>query len=166
MLKNNTEIIHKIIRYTPDTEALCINVEIAAGSIVDNNFVSDGRGLIKHRIVNMPDRDMQQADTLTVDAAGQITLSRMPIDNNPIEIEGTAQNHTSGQVVTCAGYSEGDLVTVKYYYNEPGRNWFDEQALFVKEDHAKYAGMNDHDYNSNRIWYVLLEMGLMSGSIV
>ncbi len=166
MLKNNIEVTHKIIRYTPDTEAMSINVEIAAGSIVDSKFVSDGRGLIKHRIANEAERAVRKTESLTVDAGGKIEFSLMPIDGNPIEIDGTAQDHASGQSVDCTGHAEGDVVAVAYYYTVAGRNWFDEQAAFVKEDHAKYAGMNDHDYNSNRIWDILLEMGLMTGEIV
>ena len=167
MLKNtNVEIAHKIIRYIPDTEKCVIDIKIATGSIIEGAFISDGRGLVKHRIANIPDKAVRQVDTLTVDAAGQATLSVMPIDNNPIEVNGVSQDHTTGQLVTCEGAVEGNTVTVAYYYNVPGRDWFNEQAIFVKEDHAEYEGLNDYQYNSKRLWSVLVEMGLVTGDII
>ena len=166
MLKNSTEITHKIIRYTPDTEAMTINVEIATGSIVDNKFVSDGRDLIKHRISNVLNKAIRKTESLTVDASGKITLSLMPIDGNPIEIDGTPQDHISGESVDCAGYSEGDIVAVAYYYTVTGRDWFNEVAAFRQVDHPEYIGMTDYEYNSARLWAILLEMGLVSGEIV
>lgn len=166
MLKNNIEIIYKIIKFTPDTEKRRIDVEIATGKDVDGNFVSDGRDYLKFAIVNMPDKSIYNLEALTVNAAGQVLLSFMPIDDNQIQIDGIAQDHDNGQFAICANNSENDNVEVGYYHTVSGRNWFDEQAVFVKEDNLKYAGMNDYEYNSNRIWDVLLEMGLMSGNIV
>ena len=167
MLKNSgVDIVYKIVRYTPDTAKMSIDVEIETGSNVDGAFVSDGRGLVKHRIENIPDRAVQQTDDRVVDAAGQITLSRMPIDNNPLEVESVVQDHVSGQVVTCSGYSENDPVTVKYYYNKPGHDWFKRAAEYRQVDHPECIGMNDYEYNSYRIWSILVEMGLMAGAIV
>ena len=167
MLKNaGIDIVYKIVRYMPDTEKMRIDVEIATGSKVNDVFVSDGRGLVKHCIKNILDRATQQSDTLVVDAAGQVELSRMPIDNNPIDINGTVQDHTSGQSVICDGYSENDTITIKYYCNEPGRDWFNEAAAYRQVDHPECIGMNDYEYNSHRIWSILVEMGLMSGEIV
>lgn len=167
MLKNaGVEIVYKIVRFTPDTEKMQIDVEIATGSKIGGAFISDGRGLVKHCIGNIPDRSVRQSDTLAVDAAGQVTLSRMPLDNNPIELDGVVQDHASGQTVACNGYLEDDSVIVKYYYMEPGRKWFDEVAAFRQVDHPECIGMNDYEYNSHRIWSVLVEMGLVSGEIV
>ena len=164
MLKNiNVEVVYKIIRYTPDTEIMQISVEIAAGREVDGIFVPDGRSSIKHHIRNTPDKMIQQTDICIVDAAGQVELSRMPIDNNPIDIDGAVQDHASGRAVACSEYSENDSVTVKYYYNEPGRDWFNEAAAFRQVDHPEYIGMNDYEYNSARLWAILLEMGLVKG---
>ena len=166
MLKNNTEITHKIIRYTPDTEAMAINVEIATGSIIDNKFVTDGRDLIERRIANEPERAVRKTESLTVDASGKITLSIMPMDGNPIEIDGAAQDHISGQSIDCANYSENDIVEVAYYHIITGRDWFNEVAAFRQVDHPEYIGMNDYEYNSARLWAILLEMGLVGGVIV
>lgn len=167
MLKNaGVDINYKVIRYTPDTEKKIIEVEIASGNNVNGVFVSDERGLIKHYIKNIPERAIQQIDTLIIDAAGQVTLSCMPLNNNQIEIDGVTQDHVAGPVVTCTGYSENDSVTVKYYYNEPGRNWFNEAAAFRQVDHPECIGMDDYEYNSHRIWSILVAMGLMSGEVV
>ncbi len=167
MLKNTgVELIHSIERYTPDAKNKFISVEIATGSIIDEVFVSDGRGLIKHRIANEPDQTLQKTDQLIIDAVGQVTLSRVPIDNNQIEVNGAAQDHVSGQLVDCNGFIEGDEVAVSYYYFHQGRQWFDENAAFVADDHAEYAGLNDYEYNSKRLWSILLEMDLVNGAIV
>lgn len=166
MLENTEKIRYSIERFTPDVVAETINIEIVSGSMIEGKFVSDGRALIKRSIRNIQSQDRMQVDTLIVDAAGQVLLTRVPVDNNQIDINGQIIDHETGQTVNCDGYSEGDQVFIKYYYSKPGRNWFDEQALFVKEDHAKYKDMNDSDYNSNRIWDVLLEMGLVSGVVV
>jgi len=166
MLKINAEITHKIIRYTPDTEKNTINVEVATGAEIDGVFTSDGRDLIKHTIKNIPDRQLRQVDILTVDAFGQVTLPRMPVDNNPIEIDGAAQDHITGQVIACVNNSEGDSITTTYYYAVAGRDWFNEAAAFRQVDHPECTGMNDYEYNSRRIWSILLEMGLVSGDIV
>lgn len=166
MLKNNIEITHKIIRYTPDIEAMAINVEIATGNIVDGKFVTDRRELIKHRIVNEPERAVRKTESLTVDVNGKIEISLMSIDGNPIEIDGTTQDHVSGQSIDCAGYHEGDMVSVAYYYIVTGRDWFNEAAAYRQVDHPECIGMNDYEYNSHRIWSILMEMGLVSGDIV
>ena len=128
--------------------------------------LSDGRGLVKHCIANIPDRAIRQVDTLTVDAAGQVTLAITPIDNNPIDISGTTQDHAAGQIVNCIDNIEGDSVSVAYYYNEPGRDWFNEAAAFRQVDHPEYIGMNDYEYNSARLWSILLGMGLVTGEVV
>ena len=93
-------------------------------------------------------------------------LGLMPIDSNPIEIEGAAQDHTSGQVVTCNGYAENDSVVVKYYHTEPGHDWFNETAAFRQVDHPECIGMNDYEYNSYRIWSTLIAMGCVTGEII
>ena len=164
MLKNsNVEVVYSILRYTPDVGALSIKVEIATGSIVDGKFVSDGRELIKHSITNIADKSTQKIEPLTVNASGQVTLSLIPIDNNPIEVNGIAQAYPTGQIVECSGYSENDIVEISYYHTVAGRNWFDEAASFVKEDHPEYAGLTDYQYNAKRLWSILIEMGLVSG---
>lgn len=167
MLKNsNVEVVYQIERYTPDIKTNTIKVEIAIGSLIDNNFVSDNRGLIYHTISNVPEKTIQKVESLTVNFLGQVILSEMPIDNNPIEVGGSTQDHTSGQTVICDEYSENDQVTIKYYYNEPGRDWFAEAAAFRQVDHPECIGMSDYEYNSHRLWSVLVEMGLISGTIV
>lgn len=167
MLKNtNVEVVYSIERYTPDAKNKFIDVEIATGRIINEAFISDGRGLITHRIANIPERTVRQTDTLLVDAAGQVTLSRMPIDNNLIEIDTVTQDHTGGQSVACMGYSENDPVVVKYYYNIAGRDWFKEAANFRQVNHPECIGMNDHEYNSYRLWSILVEMGLVSGEMI
>ena len=165
MLTNSNVLVYSIIRYTPDTETSSIKVEIATGSIADGKFVSDGRGLIKHSIPNITDKTIQKMESLTVNASGQVSLTLSPIDNNPIEVNGVAQEHDTGQLVSCTGYSENDVVELTYYYIETGRAWFDEAASFIKEDHPEYAGLNDYQYNSKRLWSILTEMGLVSGEI-
>ena len=164
--KSNIEVVYQIERYTPDIKTKTIKIEIVTGSLVDGIFVSDGRGLLYHNISNIPDMTIQKIESLTVDVSGHVTLSTMPIDNNPIEVEGIIQDHTSGQTVICDGYSENDTITVKYYYNELGRDWFNEAAAFRQEDHSECIGMNDYEYNSYRIWSMLIDMGLMSGEII
>ena len=167
MLKNvNVEVVHSIERYAVDVKNKFIDIEIATGAIVEGKFISDKRSLIKHNIKNIPDKQLQQIDTLTVDANGQVTLSLMPIDSNPIELDGVAQDHITGQLVACAEYSEGDVVTVKYYHNKQGRNWFNEAAEYRQVDHPECIGMNDYEYNSHRVWSVLTEMGLVTGDII
>lgn len=167
MLKNsNVEIVYQIERYIPDIKTLSIKVEIATGSIIDGNFVSDCRGLIKHIISNIKDRNVQKSESLIVDSNGQVTLSEIPLPNNDIEVGGISQPHTTGQIVICSGYSENDIVEVAYYYTQLGRDWFNEATSFVADDHAEYAGLNDYAYNSKRLWSILLEMGLVNGAIV
>lgn len=166
MIKNITELVYSIERYTVDAKNKFISVEIATGTIVDETFIADRRGLINHRIADMSDKTTQQTDILTVDAVGQVMLSRTPIDNNPIELNGVPQDHISGQLITCSEYAGGDEVTVAYYYNEQGRAWFSEATAFVAGDHPEYTGMNDYEYNSARLWAMLLEMGLVSGVII
>ncbi len=167
MLKNtNVEVVHSIERYAVDVENKFIDIEIATGAIVDGEFISDKRSLIKHSIKNIQNKQLQQVDTLTVNATGQVMLSLMPIDNNPIEIGGVAQDHIAGQLVVCAEYSEGDAVTVKYYHNKPGRNWFNEVVEYRQVDHPECIGMNDYEYNSYRVWSILTEMGLVTGDII
>lgn len=168
MLKSEpTEITSSIEEFTVSARHKYISIQIATGSIVDGAFISDGRGVVNHRIANMPDRAVQQVDVeLIVDADGQVMLSRMPIDNNAVLINDAAVDHAGGQLVTCEGHAKGDVVTVSYYYTQPGGNWFDEAAAFVKEDHADYAGLNDYKYNAKRLWSILLEMGLVTGIMV
>ena len=172
MLKNsNVEVAYSIERYIPDAVKKTINVELATGSLIDGGFVSDCRGLIEHTIKNIPDKTVQKVESLTVDASGQVTLSLFPIDNNPIEIksagqEGVAQDHLTGKIVDCANNVENDSVTVSYYYIQLGRDWFNEAASFVADDNPEYAGLNDYQYNSKRIWTILIEMGLVNGTVV
>ena len=90
----------------------------------------------------------------------------MPIDNNQIEIDGIPQEHTTNQLVTCVDKTENDIVTVSYYYTESGRDWFNEAAMFVADSDTVYDGLNDYQYNSKRLWLILLEMGLISGEII
>ena len=167
MLKNsNVEVAYQIERYTPDTKTNTINIEIAVGSLVNDNFVSDGRGLIYHTISNIPEKAVQKVESLIVNIDGQVTLSLMPLDNNNLEVNGISQTHTTGQVVDCVGYPENATVSVSYYYTESGRDWFNEAVVFVADDHPEYAGLNDYEYNSKRLWSILLEMGLVTGIIV
>ena len=80
MLKNsNVEVAYQIERYTPDTKTNTINIEIAVGSLVNDNFVSDGRGLIYHTISNIPEKAVQKVESLIVNIDGQVTLSLMPL---------------------------------------------------------------------------------------
>ena len=167
MLKNTgVEVIHSIEHFTVDAKNKTISVEIATGIINDGAFVSDGRGLVKYRISNELDQNRQKTDILIVDAAGQVTLSLLPLNDNPLEINGILQEHISGQQVICNGHAEGDEITARYYYLQLGRNWFNETAEFRQVDHPEYIGMNDYEYNSKRLWSILLEMGLVSGVIV
>lgn len=168
MLQNsNVEITYQIKRYTPDIDAKTIDVEIAVGDLIDGVFVSDGRGLIKHTIRNIKDKSVQKIDKdLVVDASGEVTLSLVPIDNNPIEINGVPQDYTIGQTVVCDGYIENNLVTISYYYMVVGRDWFNEAAMFVADSDATYDGLNDYQYNSKRLWSILVGMGLVSGNII
>jgi hypothetical protein len=164
--KSNVEIVYQIERYTPDIKTKTVNVEIATGTILDGIFVSDNRGLTFLSISNIPDKTIQKSESLIVDVNGQVTLSETPIDNNDIEVGGVAQEPITGQLVTCSGYVENDIVAVSYYHIVAGRNWFNEAANFVKEDNPEYAGLDDYQYNAKRLWSILIEMGLISGAIV
>ena len=167
MLKNsNVEVVYSIERYTPDAKHKSITIEIATGNILNDIFVSDERVLIKHRIVNTPDKSIQKTETLIVDINRQVTLSLMPLANNNLEVNEVNQPHTTGQVVDCVGYSENDNVSVSYYYTEIGRDWFTEATVFVSDDHPEYAGLTDYEYNSKRLWSILLEMGLITGEVI
>ena len=167
MLQNsNVEVTYQIKRYTPDIDAKTISLEIAVGSIIDGAFVSDGRGLIRHVIRNISNQDIEKTETLTVDIDGQVTLSLIPIDNNQIKIDDVPQDHTIGQLVSCAGKVENDTVTVAYYYTKLGRDWFNEAAMFVADSNPEYDGLNDYQYNSKRLWSILVEMGLVSGVVI
>ena len=167
MLKNtNVEIIHSIERYIVDAKHKRIDVEIATGSVIDGLFKSDGRDLITYNITNIPDSQKEQIDTLIVNAQGHVLLSKMPIDNNDIIINGTSTVHVGGQEIACDSYVEGDTVTISYYYDQVGHNWFDEAAMFIRDEHSEYIGLTDYQYNSKRIWSILVEMGLIDGVIV
>lgn len=167
MLRNsNVEVVYSIERYTPDAKNLFVDVEIATGRILDGNFISDNRGLIKHRIANAPDKTIQHSDPLIVDSNGQVTLTFIPVDNNNIEVNGVTQAHSTGQLVDISGYSENDEVTLTYYHTVVGRNWFNEVVAFKQADHPEYIGMNDYEYNSARLWSILVDMGLMAGEVV
>ena len=167
MLKNsNVEVVYSIERYTPDAKNLFVDVEIATGSIVDSTFVSDNRGLIKHRITNIPDKTIQHSESLIVDSNGQVTLSFIPVDNNDIEVNEVPLPHGIGQLVDISGHSENDEVNITYYHIVVGRNWFNDIVAFKQADHPEYIGMNDYEYNSTRLWSILVEMGLMVGEVV
>lgn len=142
-----------------------IEVEIEEGTVVDSSFIPDGRPAKKYRIANIPDRHRQEIDIdLVVNASKQVTLSRNPIDNNPVTLEGIDQDHDSGSLVTCTDNAENDLVTVSYYYLEAGRDWFNEVAAFVRD--ASFDGLNDYDYLSKRLWTILLDMKQVQGSLI
>ena len=167
MLQNsNVEVTYQIKRYTPDIDAKTISLEIAVGSIADGDFVSDSRGLIKHVIRNISNQDIEKTETLTVDINGQVTLSLIPIDDNQIKVNDTPQDHTTGQLVSCAGKVENDVVTVMYYYTKLGRAWFNEAVEFVADSDSTYDGLNDYEYNSKRLWSILVEMRLITGVVI
>jgi hypothetical protein len=47
-----------------------------------------------------------------------------------------------------------------------GRAWFDEAAAFISDNNEEYAGLNDYEYNSKRLWTLLLERGLVNGAVI
>lgn len=47
-----------------------------------------------------------------------------------------------------------------------GRAWFDEAASFISDENPGYAGLSDYEYNSKRLWSILLEMGKISGEVI
>ncbi len=65
MLKNTVDLIYNIERFTVDAKSKAIDVEISTGILVDGEFISDGRSLIKHSITNVPATAEQQVgDTI------------------------------------------------------------------------------------------------------
>ena len=167
MLKSSQiEIINSIEEYAVNAKHKYINVQIATGKIVDDEFVSDGRGLINHRIANIEDCNEYQTDVLIVDVTGQVTLSHIPIDNKQILINDVLVDHAIGQTILCDGYIEGDEVTISYYYLQQGRNWFKEAGAFKQANHPEFVGLDDYHYNGARLWSILLEMGLVTGTMV
>lgn len=117
MIKKISEITSRIIRYSVDARAKEISVDIATGSLINGEFISDGRALIKHSITNIPDQ-------LGTEVAGEVIPAI------------------------------------------PGRAWFDEAAAFKQIDSPEHVGMNDYQYNSSRLWAILLEMGKVEGEVV
>lgn len=67
MLKRTVEVYYHIERYMTDAAIKAIDLEIATGSLVDGEFVSDGRSLIKLCIANIqdsPEIDMGDGDII------------------------------------------------------------------------------------------------------
>lgn len=47
-----------------------------------------------------------------------------------------------------------------------GRNWFDEQAVYVQSENPEHLGKSDYTYLKDRLWTTVVEMGLLSGEII
>lgn len=166
MIKKTKEVVSSIEDYKVSTKYSDILINVATGRLLNGKFKYDGRATVEYRIADLPQRDITTEEVLTVDTLGEVILSREPKENGELFVDEIGQAHTTGQSVLCSGYSDGDLVTIKYRYVAPACDYFTQAGGYVKEDHAINQGLDDRAYNSLRLWTILLEMGLVDGEVV
>lgn len=167
MLTNqNPSDKRKISKVTLDPDNEYIELSIKEGYIDSNSkFIWDNKSPEIIRIQNIPDTNINQIDSdLIVDVNKQVTLTKTPLENNQILIDDVSQDHVSGVLVDCSDNVENDVVTVSYYYSQAGKDWFNEAAIFVRD--PSFDGLTDYEYISKRLWTIVLEMGLVQGTLV
>jgi hypothetical protein len=153
------------MRFEIDDEKKTITYYLALGHLdADGNFIrshkrQDDRAAI---IRNYAGGETSINESLTVQAGGIINLTFAPLDTVNVRKDNADIAHVAaGQIVTCEGVAEGDILEVQYYYNAPANMAFGDAAEYIVS--AGDVGKDFRTLTGERSWIAVIKEGYSSG---